>query len=249
MAQISCTSCAATVSVEDVDLSTKLARCRACNSVFEIGSQLRGDDAVRRRELHPPANIRVARGNLEPRRAPSEGEQGYRARIEIPPSDVELEVRWFRPTAIFMIFFSVIWCGFLVAWYSIALSTPSPGGVMLWFPLLHVAVGVGLFYWSLAMLLNKTRISLSGGRLRTSHGPVPWRGASDLELAAIRGFYAESKSTRGKRGRVTVTWSVCADVDGNPRQALLAGLSSEAEARFLSRALSEQLGVPLTTNE
>lgn len=249
MAQIRCTTCSSTIPVEDVELATKLARCRTCDSVFEIGTQLRRDDAVRRRELHPPASVRVARGNLEPRRENGEGEQGYRSRIAIPPSDVELEVRWFQPKAIFTMFFAIIWCGFLVVWYSIALQTPSPGGFMLWFPLLHVAVGVGLAYWSLAMLLNRTRIALGGGRLRTTHGPILWRGGSDLDVGSIRGFYAESRSTRGKRGRVTVTWSVCADVENNPRQALLKGLTSEDEARFLSRALSEQLGVPLTTNE
>jgi hypothetical protein len=87
-----------------------------------------------------------------------------------------------------------------------------------------------------------------GGRLRTTHGPILRCGGSDLDVGSIRGFFAESTSTRGKRGRVTVTWSVCADVENNPRQALLK-VTSEDEARFLSRALSEQLGVPLTTNE
>lgn len=249
MAQIVCTACSAPIPADDVELSSKLARCRKCNSVFEIGPQLRDDDAVRRRELHPPTNVRVIRGHLEPRRGDVGGEEGYRSRIATPPSDVEIEVRWFRPTAIFTMLFAILWCGFLVVWYSIALGTPSPGGLMLWFPLLHVAVGVGLAYSSLAMLLNRTRITLGNGRMRTTHGPVPWRGASDLDTATIRGFYAESKTTRGKRGSSTMTWSVCADVEGNPRQALISGLSSEEEARFLSRALAEQLGVPLTTSE
>jgi hypothetical protein len=197
--------------VEDVELATKLARCRTCDSVFEIGTQLRGDDAVRRRELHPPASVRVARGNLEPRRENGEGEQGYRSRIAIPPSDVELEVRWFQPKAIFTMFFAIIWCGFLVVWYSIALQTPSPGGFMLWFPLLHVAVGVGLAYWSLAMLLNRTRIALGvdgcAPRTAPSCGAAGATSMSVLSAASLPSPRARVASAGGSpsRGRSAPT--------------------------------------------
>ncbi len=250
MSAILCKDCSNVVPASDVDLSTKLARCRACNAVFDITPQLRGDDAVRRRELHVPTSIRVVGGALLPRSTVSPEPTGYRgARAKEEPADLELELRWFRPQALFMMFFAVIWCGFLVVWYSIALQSPSPGGIALWFPLLHVAVGVGLGYWSLAMLLNRTRIALGGGRLRVTHGPLPWRGGGEVPCAQILGFYVESRTTRGKRGRTSTSWKVCADVEGSPRHAVVSGLSDEHEARFLARALAEQHGVPLTSSE
>lgn len=44
-----------------------------------------------------------------------------------------------------MAFFAVFWDGFIIFWYATALKTHGPL-IMILFPLLHVAVGVGLTY-------------------------------------------------------------------------------------------------------
>jgi hypothetical protein len=55
---------------------------------------------------------------------------------------LSMEYKWFNPSAIFMIFFSVIWFAFLAFWYGMAASRGAPW-IFFVFPLLHVGVGYG----------------------------------------------------------------------------------------------------------
>ena len=57
---------------------------------------------------------------------------------------IEIVRRWFGPQVIFMTLFAVAWDVFLVFWYSMAGG--SGNLMMLLFPLIHVAVGIGITY-------------------------------------------------------------------------------------------------------
>jgi len=94
---------------------------------------------------------------------------------------------WFRPMYVFLLFFCIFWDGFLVFWYRTALAHPSPGSIALWFPLIHVGVGVGITYSTIAGFLNRTRVSVDAGEVTIRHGPVPWIGNRKIPAAALPG--------------------------------------------------------------
>ena len=97
---------------------------------------------------------------------------------------LEITLKWFTPIALFLLFFTVIWNAFLVFWYSMAIS----GGawIMVLFPILHVAVGVYLTYYTLCLFFNKTFIDISGDYLTIRHTPIPWwKGNRRIPVNAI----------------------------------------------------------------
>jgi len=122
--------------------------------------------------------------------------------IEIYEDDqsISIVLDWFTPVAYFLAFFSTIWCGFLVVWYSMALA----GGAslpFLLFPLLHVAVGIGLAYYTLCLFRNKTYIDIDPDYLMVTHKPIPWwKGNKDLRTSQISQLYVKEKSSRTKNG-------------------------------------------------
>src|SRR5262252_7413131 len=117
--------------------------------------------------------------------------------------DLVLDVRWFRPYHVFMLFFSLFWCGFLVFWYSQTLSHPSPSNIMLWFPLLHVGVGIGVSYSTIAGFVNHTRITVGNGAVDVKLGPLPWWGARRVPSTEIVQVYCEEVSPSRRGGSST----------------------------------------------
>ena len=91
-------------------------------------------------------------------------------------SELTVSYRWFTPALFFMVFFCLFWDGFMVMWYSIAISQILNGQPAAWamaaFGLLHLAVGVGITYSTIANFVNRTEVKLSGGMLTVRHGPM-----------------------------------------------------------------------------
>lgn len=152
---------------------------------------------------------------------------------------MRIEWRWFRPASLFLLGFCVFWDGFLVVWYSVAFSSGEM--VMALFPLLHVAVGLGLSYTALASLLNRTVVEVRPHELSITHGPIPWRGVR-VARGALTQLYVEEKVSRSKNG-TTVTWTVSAVLNTGRRQVLLTGLDEKGQALYLERALEARLGI------
>ena len=105
-----------------------------------------------------------------------------------------LSYRWFSPKHLFMAAFCVFWDGFLVFWQNTALENPGPSNVLLWFPLLHVGVGIGsrlkrpTLHWRSS---RRSRTTLgwrtSGSRARCKSSPWPCRGAREGNLRSVPG--------------------------------------------------------------
>lgn len=244
MAQITCPACGARVPSENVDLGSKLAKC-GCGEVFDFTSQARGASPIdRRRDLSPPAGLTV-----EVAGTTVTADEGYRA-ADVPRGARRvLTRRWFEPQAIFLLFFCIAWDSFLVFWYATAFGLFASGGgtggggglLMIVFPIAHVAVGVGLTYYTAALFLNRTTIELDGQSARVRHAPLFWGGAGERSLDGLRGVYVKPEPS-GRRGRGTV-WSVVLDTDRDAAVSLVARLNSEAQARCIAAHVAEHAGV------
>src|SRR5258706_3290578 len=151
-----CPKCGRPIPVEDVNLATGLARCRACNNLFNASASLPPPPAARPAPVAAPI-LPVSR----------------RLHINEFAGVLRIHWRWFAASYIFLAFFCVAWDSFLIFWYSIAFGHDGAPWIMKIFPIGHVAVGVGITYATLCGFLNTTTVTAGQDALTVSHGPLP----------------------------------------------------------------------------
>ena len=227
--QLSCEVCHAPLRPEDVRLDLAVAKCHSCNAVYDLsGRKARGLSAPASQEK--PKLVR-AKAPL-PSRFKVEEEDGAGTRITW---------RWFSIVHIFMVFFCIAWDGFLVTWYGTAFAEDGPL-IMILFPLAHVAAGVGLTYYTLTGLMNRTTIEVSRNRLTIRHGPLPWPGNMDVPGRQFTQIYGVENS-RTNKGTTTYTYDLIAlDREGRTTK-LITGLTDKEQVLYLEQTLERRLGI------
>lgn len=224
--QLQCPNCRQRVLAEDVELSAQLAKCRACHTVFSFAEQL-------------ARNVPAA--PVEPFRPRAPLEPPSKFRVDDWGGTLTVRWRWFGYHLLFLLFFCCIWDGFLVVWYTIGIATKAPI-VMLVFPVLHVAVGVGLSYYVLAGFLNKTTLKLDGVDLSVSHGPLPWRGAFSLPAGEIDQLYCFENKIYNK-GSVRYEYELRALLRSGGERTIVKSLHDSQQALYLEQMLEDRLQV------
>ena len=218
--QLSCPYCTHDIPAADINLDRMVAKCASCSAVFSFEDQLAGADSPRPRRLDVPLpkGISVER-------------QGY---------ELAITRRWLSPKYFFLIFFCLIWDGFLCFWYSMAISQ------RIWFMALfatgHAAIGLFLTYSTIAGFLNQTLIRVSSGQLAVSHGPLPWWGNKRLESSGIAQVYCKEHISRGKNS-TTTTYEVHASTHAGKHEKLVDSLDSSDQALYLEQEIERFLSI------
>ena len=150
--------------------------------------------------------------------------------------------RWFSCVFIFLAFFCVFWDGFLVFWYSIAFGAGAPLIAKL-FPILHLALGIGLTYFTLAGFVNRTTIEVASDELTIQHGPLPWFGNHRLPVDQLEQLYSRQVVNQGKNGRISYSYKVNAVTREGKKITLLSGLTESDQALFVEQQLEQHLGI------
>ncbi len=220
-----CKSCNALLDRDSIDLDRGVATCPYCRAVMRIA----------RRDGSRPAD-----GPPRPRIA-------LPKRFEIDDSGGEFRIsyRWFSWIVLFLVPFTVFWCGFLVMWYGMAGAMDAPGLFKLFFllfPLLHVGVGLGMAYFCAAMFLNRTTLLVRDGELTVSHGPLPWWGGDSYPTRDIEQLFCVEKITSSEEGK-NVSYVLNAQLKGRGKKALLTGLHDADQALFLEQQLESHLKI------
>jgi hypothetical protein len=231
--QLFCKKCGKQVLAEDMDLGMALAKCRACSSVFSILDSLKD-------ETDPGA----AAAKTE--RLPVPMPKGYK--IDEFGRELTITYRWFSAAAFSLLFFCIFWDGFLVVWYVAGFNGLMNGQmgwmalVVLLFPILHVAVGIGLTYAVVCMFLNRTEIRITAGDLSVWHGPVPCPGNCRLPTGEIKQLFVTENEHRGKNG-CRYSYDVNAMKQDDTKQKLIGNLQDIQQALFLEQKLEQHLGI------
>ncbi len=225
--KVFCNSCRLPIPPQDINLEMAIAKCPACGEVFSFLEHL-GSEAVASPASRLPAP--------KPKRFV----------VEEIGSELTISYRWFTPVLFFMVFFCLFWDGFMVMWYSIAISqilNGQPAGwAMAAVGLLHLAIGIGITYSTLASFLNRTEIKLSGGTLTVRHGPMRWSGNHTLRMDEILQFYCSDKIQSNRRRHWRTYQLNVLKKDGS-KVVLLSGLGEAEESLFLEERLEQKLGI------
>jgi len=217
---LKCPSCSSPFEESAFDLDHGLVRCSYCGTLTTLPSAIKRPPGLQERG---------------PLALPT------RMAIEPTPHGVRLVRKWFSPVVFFLIPFCVIWDGFLIVWYATAFSTGAPLAMTL-FPLIHVAVGVGLTYFTVAMLINKTHISVERGEVIISHTPLPWFGYRRIPGVMIDQIYAKIHITHGKNGPSTDYQLWLVNTAGK-HEKLHANSLTQDQALYIEQQLEKALGI------
>jgi hypothetical protein len=228
--KLHCPECGQPIPAADINLSTLLAKCGRCDAVFDFRA------AVPAGERHPPGG--------PPPLPPITPllPKSNRFRVEEFGGVLRIHYRWFTPVYIFLAFFCVAWDGFLIFWYSIALGTRAPW-IMAVFPIVHVAVGLGLTYATLAGFLNSTTVEVGQGSISIRHFPLPWKGNRTLASDQVVQLHCEQKRSQSKNG-VSITYDLFATMAGGEKLKLLGGFTDPAEPKQLEIQIERHLRIP-----
>lgn len=243
MASIVCPSCKVAVPVADVDLGTRLAKCRRCENVFDFRDQVRTpqEDARRRRELAPPSGFRVTE-RVASRGAGSE-RAGYRDSAEDKPA-IEITHVWRSWRTVPMVLGAVV-AGFWSLGVATAIArSHSPNVTSVVFGALFMLPGVLAITAAIYGLVNRTRITIDDTHVRVVHWPLPWLGASTAPSGEVRTLYIAQHRSWIHNASAPPTFDVLADTRSDPRRVLVRALPGLDAARFVARHIAERLGAP-----
>jgi hypothetical protein len=150
--------------------------------------------------------------------------------------------RWLSWKYVFFAFFCIFWDGFLLSWYGTALKKGwDPANPAVWFPLLHVAIGIGLTYSTIAGFLNTTRVVVQSGEIAIRHGPLPWLGNRRLGAQGIRQLYREERLPQSNKS--SASYHLNAITGDNRKITLIRSVPSADVALYLEQEIEKALGI------
>jgi hypothetical protein len=228
--KLHCPDCGRLIPAEDVNLSTSVAKCRACNAVFDFRDTLRSETRRGPNSGPPPVAPILPRSS--------------RIRVEEFAGVLRFHWRWFGLHHLAMAVFCVAWDSFLVFWYSMAFSDRNVPWIMVVFPVAHVAVGVGLTYTVLTGFLNSTTVEVGHDQIRVRHGPLPWTGNQTLPTARIVQLHCEqARSSSNRNGGSSTHYELWATLSDGRKLRLLGGFTDITEPRLLEARIEKWLNI------
>lgn len=150
---------------------------------------------------------------------------------------------WYTPAAFFFAFFAAFWNTFLVVWYSMAFMNDAPLLFKL-FPIIHVAIGLYLIYYTVCLFANRTYIDVGDGYLTVEHRPIPWwRGNKEILTKDIQQLYVKEKITQNKNSR-TYSYDLWANLANGKKEKLMSGNGlTSLEMQEIEEYLEQFMGI------
>lgn len=218
----------------DLDRRLGIVSCRHCGAIYDL---TRTDQRVSEETDGSQSSMKE---KME--RAPAALPERFS--VELGRGDLlRIRWRWFKPVAFFLLFFCLGWDGFLLAWYTTGVASNTELSLLFFvFPLGHVAVGVGLTYYTAALFLNRTTVTVKRHELRVSHSPLPWAPSPRIPVRDLEQIYIERKVSHNDSG-TSVTFQLMAVTRTHTGQKLVGGLSELGQALYLEQEVERVLGV------
>lgn len=229
-----------------------IARCAGCGVEFDVELKPRNDPFALPAD-HPdplqaagaampssPSPFGVSDPVADARKVADAVELPRGFKLDTTGDRLHITWRWWNASHLFIMLFAAFWDAFMVVWYSIAILGQQ--WEMAAFGVLHAAVGIGLAYYAITGLVNHTRITLTPSRVAVAHGPLPWPGARTLERSDVEQLYVSRQETTNK-GQVNVSYNLQVVLRGGEELAIVSGLQSADQARFLESRIETALGI------
>jgi hypothetical protein len=150
-------------------------------------------------------------------------------------ADLVLTGRWRSLFSVVLVAWCVAW-GYVVAlaWVDDRLASLHVDAWRLLIP------GLGMTWWMLASVLNRTTVRVKRGRIMVRHGPIPLLRSRDVRTAKVAQIFVRAGAVR-ILGRAH--WHVCWSADDGRDEILVAHLPSLEHARWIERRIETHLSI------
>ncbi len=156
---------------------------------------------------------------------------------------LELEYKWYSPSAWFFLFFSIFWNAISWTIFGGMLSSGAPlfAIAMLSF---HLLAGIGLAYFTLSLFMNKTSIDVTDNVFNMTHGPIPtWKKSHQYDIQDIEQLYVKKK-IKIQKGKEKETIILRAKLtEGRDIELLNLPTSKVQDLQKLEEEIEEFLGL------
>jgi len=153
--------------------------------------------------------------------------------------------KWFGFKFVLLTLVVIAWDAFLINWYASAFASPFQDAfdlMFVLFPLVHVAVGIGLTYYTLAGYLNRTFIDVDFNSITIRHAPIPFLGNKKIPSKTIRQLYCKRDDFPGGH-RTNRAFAVHAITSERRNIKLLSGLDTSEQALFIEQEIEKFLNI------
>lgn len=219
--QLTCPNCEASIRAGDINIDMLIAKCHHCHTVFSFEDEF----------------TKVARQRAEVPMPPGIEAYSY-------PSELSIEIQWRRMMSGFLTFFTIFWNLILIPFILIAIFQGE--WIIFLFIALHLFVGVALAYYTIAMLLNTTYITVDRYKLIVEHKPLPVISYKDQEvtIADINQLFIEKYIASRTNGRPDFAYMVrYAKKNSSDHVTLMRGLRKHEQARYIEQEIERFLEI------
>ena len=220
--QLSCPNCQAEIKAADINVANTLAKCAACNTVFDFAPILKRPMHKKQEILLPP------------------GIEAYATNYEL---DIELNWRKSSKALGFFLFFTLFWNGIVSIFVVTALLTGSFG--MLAAISIHLLIGIGLLYYVLSVFFNTTYIVVNQRELSIEHRPLksPFYPNRYIASREIDQIFVEKYVAGKTNGTPNYAFGVQAVLQGGKRVKLVKGLKNSDQALYVEQEIESFLSI------
>jgi hypothetical protein len=219
---LSCPKCNHFINGDDINIEQTIARCGNCNHVFAFA--------------HDSKTGKLVEEQLMPH-----GVEALKLKNEL-----DIRLNWTKTTSkggrSFMTLFTFVWNIILLPFVLMAVF--SGAWNILLFISLHLAVGLGLLWYTLSIYFNKSILSLTKRNLRIRSVPIPlptFRN-KDLNVDDIDQLYVSKYTASTTNGVPNFAYALYAVMKDGSKESLLRGMNRETQ-RYIEVEMERFLGI------
>ncbi|MGK0391094.1 MAG: hypothetical protein ACI94Y_003855 [Maribacter sp.] len=212
---LSCPNCEEKILYNDINIDKGLAKCSQCHVLFNIENEV--GVAPKKAEIFViPKGIEVLKMF----------------------SELEIKIDWRHTASKFLMFFTLVWNGIL---FPMALVIIISGETeVLLFMSIHLAIGLGFLYWSLAALFNTSYITVDSHYINIQHRPFQlFFKEHQLETNDIEQLYVKKYSNGSTNGNPNYVYSVVAIMKSKEEIKIIKGVNKPQQALYIEQEIEK----------
>ncbi len=240
-----CPRCDAPEDQVEVRDASKVARCRACGLVFDprraAERRLLSAASLVASPTAPRGEKLVAPDGFEALETRSGTTASYRDAGSTGTAELVITRKWVDTSAFLSSRARFFWLA-LVGWGLAMMFFKDRGGGGPHPGIGALMIGLALLIFGIIQVarVNQTQLVVRDGRLRVTHGPVPWPGGRDLLARSIEQLYCDLHEAGRNNPETYRVWAV---LRGGKRVLLIGDLLLGTHALFLEQAVERTLGI------
>jgi hypothetical protein len=164
--------------------------------------------------------------------------------IELNSKDGVLTIKrkWFNRGFLVVVLLAIAWNGAIVIWNESLNSTLGSSPIATIYPFIHLIIGLILFYYTLAGLVNTTIFTISKESILIKNRPIPWFGISTIASSKLKQLYSTKKNPYKNKNEKDI-FHIYALLKNGKKLKIVHGLHTDNQALYIEQQIEQYLGI------